>query len=112
MRAGRRTRGRAAALLVDRSEEFVDFLGREIARLAESLVQARMAFAGDGNDLGDCPGGSKRGGEPFRLRLAIVAAVDRQDQPARGVRRGYYTDNREDALIMWRDADPEPDGAA
>jgi ribosomal-protein-alanine N-acetyltransferase len=24
----------------------------------------------------------------------------------RGVRRGYYTDNREDALIMWRDADP------
>jgi [ribosomal protein S18]-alanine N-acetyltransferase len=24
----------------------------------------------------------------------------------RGVRRGYYTDNREDALIMWRDARP------
>ena len=23
---------------------------------------------------------------------------------ATGVRRGYYTDNREDALIMWRDA--------
>jgi [ribosomal protein S18]-alanine N-acetyltransferase len=23
-----------------------------------------------------------------------------------GVRRGYYTDNREDALIMWRDAPP------
>jgi [ribosomal protein S18]-alanine N-acetyltransferase len=23
---------------------------------------------------------------------------------ARGIRRGYYTDNREDALIMWRDA--------
>jgi ribosomal-protein-alanine N-acetyltransferase len=22
-----------------------------------------------------------------------------------GVRRGYYTDNREDALIMWRDGD-------
>jgi hypothetical protein len=21
------------------------------------------------------------------------------------VRRGYYTDNREDALIMWRDAE-------
>lgn len=26
---------------------------------------------------------------------------------ARGVRRGYYTDNREDALIMWRDAASE-----
>ena len=25
---------------------------------------------------------------------------------ARGVRRGYYTDNREDALIMWRDPVP------
>ena len=24
----------------------------------------------------------------------------------RGIRRGYYTDNREDALIMWRDASP------
>ena len=24
----------------------------------------------------------------------------------KGVRRGYYTDNREDALIMWRDPDP------
>jgi [ribosomal protein S18]-alanine N-acetyltransferase len=23
---------------------------------------------------------------------------------SRGTRRGYYTDNREDALIMWRDA--------
>jgi ribosomal-protein-alanine N-acetyltransferase len=23
---------------------------------------------------------------------------------SRGIRRGYYTDNREDALIMWRDA--------
>ena len=33
-----------------------------------------------------------------------------------GIRRGYYTDNREDALIMWREADPlgaprEPDDA-
>jgi ribosomal-protein-alanine N-acetyltransferase len=25
---------------------------------------------------------------------------------ATGVRRGYYTDNREDALIMWRDPGP------
>jgi ribosomal-protein-alanine N-acetyltransferase len=24
-----------------------------------------------------------------------------------GIRRGYYTDNREDALIMWRDPDHE-----
>ena len=30
---------------------------------------------------------------------------------AQGVRRGYYTDNREDAVIMWRDAAMETDGA-
>jgi ribosomal-protein-alanine N-acetyltransferase len=24
----------------------------------------------------------------------------------RGIRRGYYTDNREDALIMWRESAP------
>ena len=29
-----------------------------------------------------------------------------------GIRRGYYTDNREDALIMWRDTEGRrrPDG--
>ena len=27
---------------------------------------------------------------------------------ARGIRRGYYTDNREDALIMWKDPVPAP----
>jgi ribosomal-protein-alanine N-acetyltransferase len=26
---------------------------------------------------------------------------------SRGVRRGYYTDNREDALIMWKEPEPE-----
>jgi [ribosomal protein S18]-alanine N-acetyltransferase len=26
----------------------------------------------------------------------------------RGIRRGYYTDNREDAIIMWRDPVQEP----
>jgi [ribosomal protein S18]-alanine N-acetyltransferase len=26
-----------------------------------------------------------------------------------GLRRGYYTDNREDALIMWRDHEPAAD---
>ena len=25
----------------------------------------------------------------------------------RGLRRGYYTDNREDAIIMWRETQPE-----
>ena len=30
---------------------------------------------------------------------------------AQGVRRGYYTDNREDAVIMWRDALPGAESA-
>jgi ribosomal-protein-alanine N-acetyltransferase len=29
-----------------------------------------------------------------------------------GVRPGYYSDNREDALIMWADLDPDGDGGA
>ena len=32
-----------------------------------------------------------------------IALYERLGFEPRGVRRGYYTDNREDALIMWRD---------
>jgi ribosomal-protein-alanine N-acetyltransferase len=32
-----------------------------------------------------------------------IALYERVGFERRGVRRGYYTDNREDALIMWRD---------
>ena len=35
---------------------------------------------------------------------ARSASTSGSASSARGVRRGYYTDNREDALIMWRDA--------
>jgi ribosomal-protein-alanine N-acetyltransferase len=31
---------------------------------------------------------------------------------SQGIRRGYYTDNREDALIMWRDSASEEAGRA
>jgi ribosomal-protein-alanine N-acetyltransferase len=33
------------------------------------------------------------------IRLYEKLGFERQ-----GVRRGYYTDNREDALVMWRDS--------
>jgi ribosomal-protein-alanine N-acetyltransferase len=36
-----------------------------------------------------------------------VKLYERLGFRAQGIRRGYYTDNREDAVIMWRDADPE-----
>ena len=41
------------------------------------------------------------------MRVSNEGAIHLYEQlgfEARGIRRGYYTDNREDALIMWRDA--------
>jgi [ribosomal protein S18]-alanine N-acetyltransferase len=37
--------------------------------------------------------------------LGAISLYERFGFRPKGVRRGYYTDNREDALIMWRDAD-------
>ena len=38
--------------------------------------------------------------------ILAVAGLKRLGFEARGIRRGYYTDNREDALIMWREPMP------
>jgi [ribosomal protein S18]-alanine N-acetyltransferase len=42
--------------------------------------------------------------------LTAIALYEHFGFEASGVRRGYYTDNREDALIMWKD--PIARGAA
>ena len=47
-----------------------------------------------------------RRGYTLEVRVSNAAAIrlyERHGFVARGVRRGYYTDNREDALIMWKD---------
>ena len=47
-----------------------------------------------------------RRGYTLEVRVSNEAAIhlyERLGFKARGVRRGYYTDNREDALIMWKD---------
>jgi ribosomal-protein-alanine N-acetyltransferase len=47
-----------------------------------------------------------RRGYTLEVRVSNVGAIrlyERLGFEARGVRRGYYTDNREDALIMWRE---------
>jgi ribosomal-protein-alanine N-acetyltransferase len=52
-------------------------------------------------------------GYTLEVRVSNTAAIDLYERAGfkrRGVRRGYYTDNREDALIMWRDAEPEDAG--
>jgi ribosomal-protein-alanine N-acetyltransferase len=50
-----------------------------------------------------------RRGYTLEVRVSNAGAIalyERLGFEARGVRRGYYTDNREDALIMWREAAP------
>ena len=49
--------------------------------------------------------GSRRG-YTLEVRVSNDVAIrlyERAGFKPRGIRRGYYTDNREDALIMWRD---------
>jgi [ribosomal protein S18]-alanine N-acetyltransferase len=48
----------------------------------------------------------ERRGYTLEVRVSNAAAIalyERLGFESRGVRRGYYTDNREDALIMWKD---------
>ena len=47
-----------------------------------------------------------RRGYTLEVRISNTGAIRLYEQlgfEARGIRRGYYTDNREDALIMWRE---------
>jgi ribosomal-protein-alanine N-acetyltransferase len=47
-----------------------------------------------------------RRGYTLEVRVSNAEAIrlyERLGFQARGVRRGYYTDNREDAMIMWRE---------
>jgi ribosomal-protein-alanine N-acetyltransferase len=59
--------------------------------------------------------GEAQRGYTLEVRVSNTGAIrlyERLGFTARGLRRGYYTDNREDALIMWRessDGSPEDD---
>ncbi|MGH3008246.1 MAG: ribosomal protein S18-alanine N-acetyltransferase [Gaiellaceae bacterium] len=47
-----------------------------------------------------------RRGYTLEVRVSNLKAIELYERlgfTARGLRRGYYTDNREDALIMWKD---------
>jgi ribosomal-protein-alanine N-acetyltransferase len=54
-------------------------------------------------------------GYTLEVRISNLGAIrlyERFGFRRKGIRRGYYTDNREDALIMWRDADaPDAESA-
>jgi ribosomal-protein-alanine N-acetyltransferase len=51
--------------------------------------------------------GDERRGYTLEVRVSNQDAIDLYEKlgfESRGIRRGYYTDNREDALIMWRES--------
>jgi ribosomal-protein-alanine N-acetyltransferase len=73
--------------------------GNRRRRIATSLLDR----------LFDLTSGSDRRGYTLEVRVSNDVAIRLYEQAgfrARGIRRGYYTDNREDALIMWRDPEP------
>jgi [ribosomal protein S18]-alanine N-acetyltransferase len=56
--------------------------------------------------LFDLTSGDARRGYTLEVRVSNEGAIKLYENLGfrrRGIRRGYYTDNREDALIMWRD---------
>jgi ribosomal-protein-alanine N-acetyltransferase len=58
--------------------------------------------------------GDPHRGYTLEVRVSNLGAIhlyERFGFRSRGIRRGYYTDNREDALIMWRDPQ-RPDSTA
>jgi len=58
------------------------------------------------NELFEVTAGDGQRGYTLEVRVSNTEAITLYEQlgfHGRGVRRGYYTDNREDALIMWRD---------
>jgi [ribosomal protein S18]-alanine N-acetyltransferase len=58
------------------------------------------------DELFDLTAGDPRRGYTLEVRVSNASAIalyERFGFEASGLRRGYYTDNREDALIMWKD---------
>ena len=58
------------------------------------------------DELFELTAGHSRRGYTLEVRVSNATAISLYErfgfEPS-GIRRGYYTDNREDALIMWKD---------
>jgi [ribosomal protein S18]-alanine N-acetyltransferase len=58
------------------------------------------------DELFELTAGDPRRGYTLEVRVSngsAIALYERFGFEPSGIRRGYYTDNREDALIMWKD---------
>ena len=81
-----------------------------VMNVAVSPDQRRRRIAANLLDrLFELTAGEDRRGYTLEVRVSNDVAIRLYEQAgfrARGIRRGYYTDNREDALIMWRDPEP------
>jgi ribosomal-protein-alanine N-acetyltransferase len=81
--------------------------------VAESYRRRGVA-SGLMEHLFEVTSGDARRGYTLEVRVSNEAAIrlyERLGFKSRGIRRGYYTDNREDALIMWKDPVREPASA-
>lgn len=70
--------------------------------VASSLVREMFSVAGDD--------------QPFTLEVrpsntSAIALYEALGFRSAGLRPGYYPDNHEDAVIMWRNGEPEPEPA-
>ena len=71
--------------------------GRQRRGVATALLERLFELTRD----------DERRGYTLEVRVSNEGAIrlyERLGFEPRGIRRGYYTDNREDALIMWRDS--------
>jgi ribosomal-protein-alanine N-acetyltransferase len=70
-------------------------------RLRRAGIASRLLAA-----LFELTGSDRTRGYTLEVRVSnkgAIALYERWGFDTSGIRRGYYTDNREDALIMWKD---------
>lgn len=95
--------GRLAGYLI--VSRYVD--AWHIMNLAVDLEFRRSGVASTLLDtLFEITAGDARRGYTLEVRVSNHSAIslyERYGFESSGLRRGYYTDNREDALIMWKD---------
>ena len=102
------------AVDTDEDDRLVGYL--IISRYADAWHIMNVAVDGDYrrrgvatrllNRLFELTSSDDRRGYTLEVRVSNGQAIklyERLGFVARGIRRGYYTDNREDALIMWKD---------